>query len=172
MAHSAQQSFCSRTSEAHPKSFNGVKVLEIGSLNINGTVRDYFSDCVYTGSDVNKGKDVDIVSRTKDLPFEESSFDTIISAECFEHDSEYNESIIKIMGLLKEGGLFVFTCATTGRPEHGTLRSDGDDYGPESGYYKNLVESDFRDIEGWNETFPEGCFITNGNDLYFYGIKQ
>ena len=34
-------------------------------------------------------RNVTIVSKTKDLPFEDASFDTIVSTECFEHDPEY-----------------------------------------------------------------------------------
>ena len=172
MAHGQQQSFCKDVSRKFDSHFKGARVLEIGSLNINGTVRGFFKDCDYTGVDIHSGKDVDIVSKTKDLEFGTLKFDTIISAECFEHDSEYEESVKKIIELLKTEGLFVFTCATTGRPEHGTPRTDGDDYGPESGYYKNLVEDDFKVIDGWLKAFPDGCFISRGHDLYFYGIKQ
>jgi cyclopropane fatty-acyl-phospholipid synthase-like methyltransferase len=63
------------------------------------------------------------VSKTKDLPFGNNTFDTIISSECFEHDPEYKESFIKIYNMLKPDGLFCFTCASTGRNEHGTRRT-------------------------------------------------
>ncbi len=32
-----------------PEHFTGKKVLEVGSQNINGTVRDFFTDCQYVG---------------------------------------------------------------------------------------------------------------------------
>jgi SAM-dependent methyltransferase len=67
---------------------------------------------------------VTIVSKTSELPFEDHSFQTIVSTECFEHDPEWKASFQKIVSMLKPGGLFAFTCATTGRGEHGTRRSD------------------------------------------------
>ena len=110
--------------------FINKKVLDVGSGDINGNNNFLFENCEYNGNDVAEAKNVTIVSRTKDLPFEKESFDTIISTECFEHDPEYKESLLKICEMLKSDGLFVFTCASTGRPEHGTRKSRGiDSYG-------------------------------------------
>jgi len=174
MAHGSQQSFCESMSCRYPGRFNGCKVLEIGSLNVNGTVRDFFKGCDYTGVDIVEGKDVDVVSLCHELEYEDGSFDTIISAECFEHDPFIKESLSNILRMLKVGGLFVFTCGTTGRPEHGTIRSTGPSeiYGPDSTYYKNLVEADFRSISGWDEMFPAGIFTIQSNDIYFCGVKE
>lgn len=92
-------------------------------------------------------RNVTIVSKTKDLPFENESFDTITSTECFEHDPEYKDSLLKIIEMLKPDGLFFFTCASTGRPEHGTRRTTPNhSYGTigkiedMEDYYKNLTE--------------------------------
>jgi hypothetical protein len=55
--------------------------------------------------------------------------------------------------MLKPGGLFVFTCASIYRPEHGTRRSDPDQsYGTIGNidnmidYYKNLTSVDINEI--------------------------
>ena len=77
-------------------SFVGKRVLDVGSGDINGNNRFLFNNCQYDGNDVVPANNVTIVSKTKDLPFVENSFDTIISTECFEHDPEYRESFIKI----------------------------------------------------------------------------
>ena len=53
-----------------------------------------------------KHLNVTIVSKTKDLPYENETFDTIISTECFEHDPTYKESFLKIYAMLKKDGLF------------------------------------------------------------------
>lgn len=42
MAHGAQRVFFEKVREEFPEFFSGQRVLEVGSLNINGTVRDFF----------------------------------------------------------------------------------------------------------------------------------
>lgn len=61
MAHIQQFRFINFLRESMPNYFNSKKALEIGSLNINGSVRTFFTNCEYTGIDVAHGKDVDIV---------------------------------------------------------------------------------------------------------------
>lgn len=79
--------------------------------------------------------------------------------------------------MLKPKGLFIMTCATTGRPEHGTLSSDGGWGAPllATEYYKNLTESDIRDVfhQPLTDVFTEFNFIVNDvHDLQFWGIKK
>jgi len=156
------------------------RVLDVGSGDVNGNSRSLFENCNYEGNDVIQVKNVTIVSKTKDLPFENNTFDTIISSECFEHDPEYKESLLKIYDILKPNGLFLFTCASTGRPEHGTRRtSPQDSYGTLGNlidmqdYYKNLTRDDLDEVLNLNKLFA--CWDTYYNDetkdLYFVGIK-
>jgi len=163
-----------------PDFFNNKKVLDVGSGDINGNNRGLFGNCEYEGNDVYHGPNVTIVSKTSALPFSDNTFDTIISTECFEHDPEYYASFQKIMKMLKPGGLFVFTCASTGRPEHGTRRTSPiDSYGTIGNvegwtdYYKNLT---FEDIKNSLDltVFSQYAHYYNGHskDLYFWGIKQ
>ena len=123
---------------------------------------------------------VTIVSKTKDLPFEDNFFDTIISTECFEHDPTYKESLLKIYHMLKPHGLLVFTCASIGRPEHGTKRTTpGDSYGTigqlqdMSDYYKNLDINDINKVLNLNKNFIcwNSYYNKSSKDLYFIGIK-
>ena len=161
--------------------FSNKNVLDVGSGDINGNNRFLFENCEYSGNDVVSAPNVTIVSKTKDLPFEDNSFDTIVSTECFEHDPEYTESILKIYKMLKPNGLFCFTCASTGRAEHGTRRtSPGCSYGTIGNlndmqdYYKNLTEDDLRQILNLNELFSSWNSYFNAEtcDLYFIGIKN
>jgi len=154
-------------------------VLDVGSGDINGNNRYLFEQCHYKGNDVIKAPNVDIVSKTKDLPFHDF-FDTIVSTECFEHDPEYKYSFLKIYEMLKVGGLFAFTCSSTGRPEHGTRRtSPQDSYGTIGGlsemsdYYKNLVIEDVNEVLPLKERFSQyqSYYNPNSRDLYFWGIK-
>jgi SAM-dependent methyltransferase len=144
-------------------------------------VRRFFENCEYNGNDIIEAPNVTIVSRTKDLPFENDIFDTIISTECFEHDPSYKESLIKIYDMLKPGGLFFFTCASIGRPEHGTLRtSPGDSYGTIGNiedmvnYYKNLEINDINEVLNLNDKFLcwDSYYNQDSKDLYFVGIKN
>jgi SAM-dependent methyltransferase len=164
-----------------PEFFTGKNVLDVGSGDINGNNKSLFDNCIYNGNDVIAARNVTIVSKTKDLPFHDAAFDTIISTECFEHDPEYAESFQKIYKMLKPGGLFVFTCASTNRPEHGTKRtSPNDSYGTIGGlsdmvdYYKNLTETDVNDILRLNDIFSvwDTYYNSKAFDLYFIGIKK
>ena len=157
------------------------KVLDVGSGDINGNNRFLFENCEYYGNDVIRGRNVTVVSKTKDLQFSNESFDTIVSTECFEHDPEYKESLLKIYDMLKPNGLFCFTCASTGRLEHGTLRTTPQDslgtWGNIEGmvdYYKNLTESDINEVLNLNECFSmwDTYFNEESNDLYFVGLKR
>jgi SAM-dependent methyltransferase len=156
-------------------------VLDVGSGDINGNNRILFENCIYEGNDVIEAKNVTIVSKTKDLQFNDNYFDTIISTECFEHDPEYKESLLKIYNMLKSDGLFLFTCASIGRPEHGTRRTTpNDSYGTIGklddmiDYYKNLTQNDLNDVLNLNKLFSSyDCYYnSNSCDLYFVGIKK
>jgi len=161
--------------------FINMSVLDVGSGDINGNNHFLFDNCIYEGNDVVDAKNVTIVSKTKDLPFSPNYFDTIISTECFEHDPEYKESIIKIYTMLKPGGLLVFTCASTDRPEHGTRRTTPQhSYGTIGNlddmvdYYKNLTHQDIAEILDLNKCFSAVNMYYNSvsKDLYFVGLKR
>jgi hypothetical protein len=80
--------------------------------------------------------------------------------------------------MTKPNGLIVMSCATTGRPEHGTTRTSPADspltIGKGWDYYKNLTEQDFRDNLNIDDMFSSHTFIVGAPhpDLYFYGIKK
>ena len=115
-------------------------VLDVGAGDINGNNRHLFTNCDYNGNDVIESNNVTIVSLTKDLPFENEYFDTIVSTECFEHDPTYSESFNKIYDMLKPNGLFAFTCAGHGRYEHGTRRTTPNDSYGTIGNIENMQE--------------------------------
>lgn len=161
--------------------FISKKVLDVGSGDINGNNRYLFKNCMYQGNDVTKGPNVTIVSKTKDLDFSEEIFDTIISTECFQLDPTYSESFKKIYSILKPNGLFLFTCASTNRPEHGTRSkhpncsfgtlANIDNMGD---YYKNLTIEDLNSVLDLNTLFSvwNSYYNFESHDLYFLGIKK
>ena len=154
--------------------FFGVSVIEIGSLNINGTVRDFFQTSDYLGVDVGPGPGVDLVAEGQNLDFPDGHFDVAISAECFEHNPEWAATFANMHRVSSR--YVVFTCASDGRPEHGTRRSspDSSPLTLEWDYYRNLNEQDFRDAFDIESMFVEHEFRYNptSHDLYFYGIKR
>jgi SAM-dependent methyltransferase len=161
--------------------FKNKRVLDVGSGDINGNNRFLFENCEYDGNDVIHANNVTIVSKTKDLPFTDNTFDTIISTECFEHDPEFKQSFMKIYKMLKPDGLFCFTCASTGRGEHGTKRTTPQDsYGTignledMADYYKNLTEIDLNEALPLHALFTvwDTYYNNESCDLYFVGIKK
>ena len=176
MAHIEQKNFFQRIKNKLPNYFQDRKVLEIGSLDINGTIREFFNECSYLGLDVGPGPGVDIVCEGQNYNAPNESFDIVCSAECFEHNPYWLETFQNMIRLCKDGGLVLFTCATDGRPEHGTTRTSPQDSPLTVGigwdYYRNLNEDDFTSNLDLNYYFSDYGFEVNteSHDLYFWGI--
>jgi len=179
--HKEAKEFTEFAKQLFPSYFEEKTVLDVGSGDINGNNRYLFNKCSYFANDVIEAPNVNIVCKTKDLPFSKDTMDTIISTECFEHDPEYRDSLKKIVSILKPGGLFVFTCASEGRPEHGTRRtSPKDSYGTIGGmsdmkdYYKNLNINDVKLAIDCDGVFSAYDFYYQpvSKDLYFIGVKR
>lgn len=177
MSHGAQRAFVQKIAEAVPDLFSSRCVLEIGSLDINGSVRQFFDDCDYIGVDLEPGPGVDVVSEGQKYDAQDASFDVVISCECMEHNPYWKETFANMVRACRPGGLAIMTCATVGRPEHGTARSDpkASPFTIANGwnYYANISEKQ------WNAAFPLGKWFlrsatwTNweSSDLYFVGLK-
>ncbi len=177
MSHKQQKEFISIVKKIFPDFFQDKTILEIGSLNINDSIRQFFSNnCNFTGVDLEKGKDVDIAIPGQLIDLPSQSFDITISCECFEHNPFWLETFINMLRLTKPGGLVIITCACYGRPEHGTsLSSPGASpftVNQKSDYYCNLSSYDFSkrlDLSNWFSTYQ---FYYNhiSKDIYFIGI--
>jgi hypothetical protein len=170
MSHQAQLDFVASLRFKFPEYFVGEYVLEIGSLNINGSIRPFFEKCTYVGVDLGEGADVDVVARGEDLTYEDGAFDVVASCECLEHNPEWVATLKNMIRMAS--GLVFFSCATTGRKEHGTRRTSPQDAPFCGDYYANLTEEDVRrEID--LSVFKRYEFSTNSDchDLYFWGIK-
>ena len=174
MAHIEQREFFTAMAKRFPEYFRWCNVLEVGSLNINGTVRDFFTNCQYVGVDVGSGPGVDVVAHGENLTYKDDSFDVAVSAECFEHNPQWQATFMNMVRMTH--GLVMFTCATTGRPEHGTTRTDAGSspLTADWDYYRNLEANDFTVGCDLNELFDQYEFSTNNysHDLYFWGITK
>ena len=170
MSHQQQLDFVQSVKDEFPEYFKGTKVLEIGSLNINGSVRQFFEPDQYIGCDLGEGAGVDIVCQGHELPYPNESFDVVISCECFEHDRHWEKTFQKMIDLVRTGGLVIFSCATIGRPEHGTTRTSPADAPFTNDYYRNLREEDFDQFKSsFNSYRFSQCL--RPRDLYFWGLK-
>lgn len=174
MAHYQQRVFVEFVKSRFPEYFTNVSVIEIGSLDINGTVRDFFCNCAYLGVDVGPGPGVNLISEGQNLTFPENTFDVALSIECFEHNPFWLETFMNMYRMAR--GLVLFTCASTGRPEHGTTRTDSysSPLTAEWNYYRNLDQEDFTNKIHFGELFSSHEFFYNkvSCDLYFWGIKK
>lgn len=177
MAHPEQATFCLSVKKKYPERFTKPDVLDVGSLDINGNNRYLFDGGRYIGIDVGMGNNVDIVCKGHEFN-PGKQYDIVISTECFEHDQHWKDTVANCISLTKPGGLFMFTCATTGRQEHGTSRTTPQDspftHKQFNDYYMNLTEYDIRQVQPFDSEFSEFAFSTNNHtkDLYFYGIKK
>lgn len=87
-----------------------VSVLELGSYNVNGTVRDFFPDAKkYVGVDIAEGPCVDIVSPADQTQFEQGEFDVLVCLSLFEHDPNWRVSFSHNFQWIKRGGM-IFIC--------------------------------------------------------------
>lgn len=101
---------------------NSGRVLEIGSKDINGTVRQYFNDAYeYIGIDMEEGNNVDIVLDSHSIGFDNrvsGLFDIIICLETLEHDNDFFCTLQNIKYSLRKNGFFFLSTPTFGFPLH------------------------------------------------------
>ena len=174
MAHQQQFDFVKTVADFFTNNFANCKVLEVGSLDINGSVRQFFTNCDYIGIDLGMGRGVDVICPGQDYDAPDNTFDTCISCECFEHNPDWVLTFVNMYRMTKPGGLIVMSCATTGRKEHGTKRTSPADAPFCGDYYKNLTEQDFLDNLRIDNMFSVYEFAVGQatKDLYFYGVKK
>jgi hypothetical protein len=176
--HREPKQFVASVKKQYPEYFTGKKVLEVGSLDINGSVRPFFTDCDYTGIDLGEGPGVDKVTHLIDwsrqkFGIQSESYDVIISTESLEHDRLWEETLRVMLASLRLNGLLVITCAAPNRPEHGTTRTGSAEASPfTSDYYRNISVEDFASVLP-PSLFSKSYLGYRGNmdDLYFAGIK-
>ncbi len=113
--------FCSRTlkrKEIHKK-----RIIEVGSLNVNGSVRHRIEKCSfkeYIGVDIRNGVGVDVICDAVDLidMFGENSFDILICTEVLEHVEDWKTVIHNFKLIVKPRGKILITTRTIGAGYH------------------------------------------------------
>jgi len=138
----------------------GKKVIEMGSRDVNGTLRPYIEalkPASYIGVDFEPGPGVDVICRAEDSVnvFGQGSFDLLISTEMIEHVKDWRLIIHNFKNLLRPEGVLLITTRSIGYPYHGYpfdfWRYEVDDI--------RLIFSDF-DIERTdNDQLSPGVFL-------------
>jgi SAM-dependent methyltransferase len=179
MAHADQFEFVKLVKQYLPAFFEGSSVLEIGSSDINGSVRSFFSGAKsYTGVDVAEGPGVDKVCQGQLIDYPTGTFDVVISCECMEHNPFWIETISNMFRMVKPAGLMIISCATIGRAEHGTSRTTVNSSPLSVGigweYYRNVSIQDFKRAFTLNNWCEDYVLLANWHncDLYFVGIRK
>ena len=91
--------------------------LEVGSLDVNGSVRRYFSG-PYTGLDMRQGPGVDVIGTADALPFPDESYDVVVCTEMLEHDPSPWLSLAEMGRVLRPDGHLILTTRGNGFFEH------------------------------------------------------
>ena len=110
----------SETVAAHDLNRCEYDVLEVGSLNVNGSARDHFDQVgLYWGIDIVDGNGVDVVCNAHDMePFGDDEFDIVVSCNCIEHDDDDEATMAEIGRVLRPGGHFLLCAPAHGFPQH------------------------------------------------------
>lgn len=168
--HRAVKEYCLGIKHRFPAYFTKKKVIDCGSLDINGNNRYLFDSCRYIGVDIVAGKNVEIVSRVHLLQ-DDQLYDVVISTEMLEHDEYLPHTLAKMFSILKPGGLMILTAAGFGREEHGTHKMHPGDSPQTHDYYKNLTIEDFATNLKLEE-FSIWEISHQNTDIRFFGIKK
>ncbi len=87
----------------------GRSTLEVGSYDVNGSVRLLFSGA-YVGVDHAEGPGVDKVADAEHLPFADASFEVVVSTEMLEHAERPWLAVNEMARVCEPGGTVIVTC--------------------------------------------------------------
>ena len=168
-----------------PEKYQGADVLDVGSANLNGNYRPFFSRWganKYTGIDVLPFNNVDIVSPVH-LYNPDKQYDIVFSASQLEHDMYWKKTLLKFIELCKSGGMIIISawCALDfhGTKEEQPLTSLTSNLDNEwAHYYENRLVKDIQKV--WTKkllkkTFSDYFLGMNPHDdgnVVFWGGKK
>lgn len=136
-------------------------MIEIGSLDINGTVRPLFDGSEYVGLDMQKGPGVDWVGDAVDFKPEKKA-NYVVCCETLEHAPNWRELVKKGIEWLDEDGVFLITCAGPGRKPHSAV--DGSYNVRDFEHYENVGPRELTEA-----LMPE--FVTEGTADLAINVK-
>jgi SAM-dependent methyltransferase len=103
---------------------SGREVLEVGSRDVNGSVRsvvEALGPAGYLGIDIEEGPGVDVICDATELVsrFGRERFDVVISTELLEHVRDWRSVIGGMKAVLRPGGVVLITTRSKGFGVHG-----------------------------------------------------
>ncbi len=172
--HYEVKQYVGRIRESFPSHFNACRVLDVGSRDVNGNIKDmFFADCDYKGLDLIAGDNVDIISSAVNWSsMNPYPYDTIICTEVLEHDYEWEASIAAMIAMLRNGGLLIITAAGPKRPEHGTTATTPEDSPGTTDYYGNISITDMKRSLKKGLHYCKYEYGRDKQDIYAHGFKE
>lgn len=171
--HGEVQEYVGRIAGAFPEHRVG-RILEFGSADVNGTPRHHFAGCAeYVGVDWHPGPCIDVVrlSHTYRKPRRHPGFDVFVATEVFEHDPFWLRSMVAGWAALRDGGLWIFTIASSSRAPHDVEVTPG------KTYYKGIDPEHVRwaaaeaaPCWGLRVQVLEAVRVRGGEDMYCHGF--
>lgn len=156
-----------------------VSFLEIGSYLSTFNIRSLSpTNSKYVGVDLGEGPGVDVVlDDPYKLPFEDDSFDYVISSSCFEHSEFFWLTFLEVIRVLKPSGLFYLNAPSNGAfhrypvdcwrffPDSGNALSN---WAKRNNYNTELIEQYTSDKESdiWSDYIS--IFIKDGKEIGLY----
>lgn len=158
---------CSRTCLAFVRScltreeVSGKSILEVGSMDVNGSARPYLeslNSASYLGVDIADGPSVDVLCDAGELAdqFGPQSFDVVVSTEMVEHVRDWRTAFHQMKLVLHAGGMLLITTRSPGFKVHGYPFD----------YWRYTVDDmreilgDFDDLHIEEDSIAPGVFIT------------
>lgn len=143
-------------------------VVEVGSRDVNGSVRPLFErpGVHYTGVDLQPGRRVDVVADAHHWA-PPHPVDLVICCEVLEHEPDPAGLVARMIGWLAPGGVLLVTVATEGRDPHchrcGALLVPPRCQCDPDQHYANVTAADLVDVtEGLDVTLN----LDTPGDLY------
>lgn len=114
--HKTAKDNATRFFDTYVSKLQNPKILEIGSYIGGFNIRSLANNSMtYIGIDIRNGPGVDVVNDDPhSLPFDDDTFDIIISSSCFEHTKYFWIIFLDIIRNLKPSGLFYLNAPSNG----------------------------------------------------------
>lgn len=161
--HTAAMEYVKRWATDEP-----IRVLDIGSRDVNGTPRHLFPNADYVGIDKVPGPGVDIVDDAT-FPLQEwGTYHLVLCLEVLEHSHQWPAIVASALSHVIPDGRVVITCAGPGRKPHsavdgGPTLYPGEQYGNINPHRLYVA----MDRVGW---FVEECYQA-GEDVQATAVR-
>lgn len=162
--HVEARQWCENVRAIYPQYFINKDVIEYGAYDINGSVRNLFSHCRFTGVDWRAGPGVNVVSLAHEYhhPFRVGM---CLCTEMLEHDPFWKMSLETMFSQLILNGAILITCAGPGRKAHCNETAPNN-------YYGNVSVGEMYElVKDWKFELLWLAEDKSSHDTYMWMIK-